>query len=221
MSSSMDLQIIAERVSEVVNRRLSEIHKRIGSLESRVAKLELDINTLRSQTIESIVRSALTIKLEDLASAIAVKVSSGFTDAARDVARVAEELGGTVESVRSAVSMLNEQLPKKVEEAVSSLQAQSDFSELEDAVKKAVLKGFGSVASRVSALEKQVGELAESLGRLNETLTSLTTAIARLDDLKRTVDEMKESVDYSREVLSIIEERLKSSSSAEEGGEEG
>ncbi|RLA82256.1 MAG: hypothetical protein DRG31_07620, partial [Deltaproteobacteria bacterium] len=100
--SSVDVHVIAERVSEVVNRHLLEIHRRVDALESKVKKLELDVDTLRSQMIESIVRSALSIKLEDMATAVAVKVSSSFSDTAREVAEAARELKEVASSIRGA-----------------------------------------------------------------------------------------------------------------------
>ena len=221
--SSVDIHVVAERVAEAVNKKLAEVHRRIDALESKVAKLELDINTLRTQTIESIVRSVLTIKIEDLASAIAVKVSSGFSDAAREVVRVAEELRGATSDIRAVANELRElkTLPEEIAEAVKSAkpQVQLDLSKIEATISGAVSRSMKSVeelASRVAALEKQVNELSANLSKLGESLAVLTTTISRLEDLRKTVEEMKESVDYSREVLGILEERLKGRPSEEE-----
>ncbi|RLF08527.1 MAG: hypothetical protein DRJ60_00250 [Thermoprotei archaeon] len=221
--SNMNTHIIAERVAEVVNRKLAEIHKRIDALESKVAKLELDVNTLRVQTIESIVKSVLTIKIEDLASAIAVRVSSGFSDAAKEVVRVAEELRSATSDIKVAASELRElkALPEKVVEAAKSAKppVQLDLSKIKATISGAVsksMKGVEELTSRVATLEKQVSELSANLGKLGESLAVLTATVSRLENLRKTVEEMRESVDYSREVLGILEERLKGRPSEEE-----
>jgi len=221
--SNVDIHVVAERVAEAVNKKLAEVHRRIDALESKVAKLELDINTLRTQTIESIVRSVLAIKIEDLASAIAVRVSSGFSDATREVVRVAEELRGATSDIRAVASGLRElkTLPEEIAEAVKSAkpQVQLDLSKIEATISGAVsrsMKGVGELASRATALEKQVNELSANLSKLGESLAVLTTTISRLEDLRKTVEEMKESVDYVREVSSILEERLRGRAKEEE-----
>ena len=217
--SSVDIHVVAERVAEAVNKKLAEVHKRIDALESKVAKLELDINTLRTQTIESIVRSVLTIKIEDLASAIAVKVSSGFSNAAREVVRVAEELRGATSDIRAVASELGElkTLPEKIVDAVKSAkpQVQLDLTKIEATISES-MKSVEELVSRVVALEKQVNELSANLGKLGESLVALTSAISRLENMRKTIDEMKESIDYVKEVSSILEERLKSRKEEEE-----
>lgn len=223
--TSADVHIIAERVAEAVNKRLADVHKRIDALESRVSKLEIDVGTLRTQTIESIVRSVLTIKIEDIASAIAVKVSANFSDAAREVVKVAEELSNATSDIRVVVNELKELkvLPEKISEAVKSAkpEVQIDLSKIEASVSEAVsrsMKSIENLASRVAALEKQVNELAANLTKLSESLAALTTAVSRIGDLRRTIEEVKESVDYVREISSILEERLKGRPPEEEEG---
>jgi len=224
---SVDMHVIAERVAEVVNKKLAEVHRRIDALESKVAKLELDVGSLRTQAIESIIRSVLAIKLEDLASAVAVRVSSDFGDVAGKVAGATEELRSAASEIKAVANELRglETLPKKVAEAVRSAEprVQLDLSKIEATVSGAVsgsMKSVEELTTRVATLEKQVNELSANLGRLGESLAALTTAISRLEDLRKTVEEMKESVDYSREVLGILEERLKGRPSEEEEEEE-
>lgn len=222
-SPNVDIHVIAERVAEVVNKKIATLDHRITEMESRLRKLELDVHTIRSQTIEAIVRSILGVKVEELATAIAIRVSTSFSNSLKDVIRVAEDLRSTVSEFRKLTEELSElkELPNKIAEAIASTkpEVKVDLSRIEASVNTALsehMKSIEELATRVAALEKQVNKLALSLGRIGETLTSLSSTISRLEGVAKNIEEMKESVDYSREVLSILEEKLRRSSSEEE-----
>jgi len=221
--SNAELHIVAERVAEVVNRRLAEFNKRIDSLESRITKLELDVSTLRSQAIESIVRSILTIKLEGLATAIATAVASKYSNLGKDLMAVTERFNTLVEEIKVTVNELKDlkALPKEVADAVSKTEpkVELDTSQIEKTVVNAItksLKNVNKLEKRVETLEKKVDDLSGIIVKLSDSIAKLAASVAKLENMGKTITEMKESVDYSREVLSILEERLKRSPAEEE-----
>ena len=221
----MDMHVIAERVAEVVNRRLAEFNKRLDMLESRIAKLELDVGTLRTQAIESIVRSILSIKLEELATAVATKVSSKYSSVGRELTMIINEFREDVSAIKGIVDELEElkTLPVKVADIVSKTEprVELDASKIEVAVNNAVsksLKNLDVIEKRVVALEKKIDHLSNSIGKLSESLATLASSMSKLEKIGRSVADMKESIDYVREVSSILEERLKRRPEEEEEG---
>jgi len=223
--SNVDMHVIAERVAEVVNRRLAEFNKRLDMLESRIAKLELDVGTLRTQAIESIVRSILSIKLEELATAVATKVSSKYSSVGRELTMIINEFREDVSAIKGIVDELEElkTLPVKVADIVSKTEprVELDASKIEVAVNNAVsksLKNLDVIEKRVVALEKKIDHLSNSIGKLSESLATLASSMSKLEKIGRSVADMKESIDYVREVSSILEERLKRRPEEEEEG---
>jgi len=223
--SNVDMHVIAERVAEVVNRRLAEFNKRLDMLESRIAKLELDVGTLRTQAIESIVRSILSIKLEELATAIATKVSSKYSSVGRELTMIINEFREDVSAIKGIVNELEElkTLPVKVADIVSKTEprVELDASKIEVAVNNAVsksLKNLDVIEKRVVVLEKKIDHLSNSIGKLSESLATLASSMSKLEKIGRSVADMKESIDYVREVSSILEERLKRRPEEEEEG---
>jgi len=223
--SSMDIHIISERVAEVVNRRLVAIDKRISELESKVSKLELDTATLRSQTIESVVRSVLTVKMEELAAIMAVKMSTSFKDSINEVSMAVKNLEGVASEIKNVARQLDslKALPEKIAEAITSSKpmVQVDTSGLEAAISTSMskfMKNVEELSNRVASLEKQVAELATNMTRLSESLTVLTQVVSGLESLRKSIEEMRESVDYVKDVTSMLESELRRGGSG--GGEE-
>lgn len=223
-SAGVDARIVAERVAEVVNKKLAEVYRKIGAIESRLTKLELDVVALRSQTIESIVRSVLTIKVEDIASAIAVKVASEFREPIREVVAVAEKLRGTAEHLSGVAEELSElkELPEKVAEVIkSSVPEQLTSEKLEEVVSSAV----EPVAERVEDLTKRIGEMmklvAIAINKTDDVAEQLKAVASKFSEIKESVDELRESISYVSEVSRLLEERLKGRRGSEEVEEEG
>ena len=223
-SAGVDARIVAERVAEVVNRKLAEVRKRIERLESRMTKLELDVTGLRSQTIESIVRSVLTIKIEDIASAIAVKVASEFREPLREIVDSTEGLREAVKRLDAVVGELEglRKLPELVVAAVkSSVPEQLTAEKVGEVVRGAV----EPVEKRVEELTGRINELmklvAIAINRTDGVAEQLKELIAEFSEIKKSVAELQESVRYVSEVSKLLEERLRSRSSEEEEEEEG
>ncbi|RLB81435.1 MAG: hypothetical protein DRH17_09050 [Deltaproteobacteria bacterium] len=223
----MDIHIIAERVAEVVNKKLAVLDRRITELESKVKKLELDVYTVRSQTIESIVRSVLGVKTDDIASAIVAKLGSELAAALGSLSNAIENLESVTSDIKKAVDELEalKELPEKIVEAVGKvrLTADVDTTKIEAAISTTVSKSMKTVeelSKRVAALEKKLDELNQSFSSVSQSLAALSSVAARVEDLKKSVDDLKESVDYVRDVSSILEERLKGRPSEEEEEEE-
>jgi len=224
VTSAMDARIVAERVAEVVNRKLAEVFKRIEAIESRLTKLELDVTALRSQTIESIVRSVLTIKIEDIASAIAVKVVSEFREPLREVVATTEGLRDAVERLGSVVGELGElkKLPETVVATVkSSVPEQLTAENIEEIVRSAVEpaeKRIEELTGRINELMKLV---AIAINRTDSVAEQLKEVVAKFSEIKGSVDELQESVSYVSEVSRLLEGRLRGRRGSEEVEEEG
>ena len=223
MTDGVDVRVVAERVAEVVNRKLAEVHKKIEALESRMTKLELDVTALRSQTIESIVRSVLTIKIEDIASAIAVKVVSEFREPLREVVATTEGLRDAVDRLGAVAGELEElkKLPETVVAAVrSSVPEQLTAEEIRELVRGAV----DPAEKRVEELTGRINELmklvAIAINRTDGVAGQLKDLVAKFSEIKGSVEELQESVRYVSEVSKLLEERLRGRE-AEEEEEEG
>ena len=223
MTDGVDVRVVAERVAEVVNRKLAEVHKKIEALESRMTKLELDVTALRSQTIESIVRSVLTIKIEDIASAIAVKVVSEFREPLREVVATTEGLRDAVDRLGAVAGELEElkKLPETVVAAVrSSVPEQLTAEEIRELVRGAV----DPAEKRVEELTGRINELmklvAIAINRTDGVAGQLKDLVAKFSEIKESVEELQESVRYVSEVSKLLEERLRGRE-AEEEEEEG
>jgi len=214
--SNVDIHVIAERVAEVVNKKIAALDRRIAELESRLKKLELDVYTVRTQTIESIVRSILGVKVDDIASAIVARLgaelSATLGSLSSIVSELKESIGGFRETARELTALKD--LPEKIAETVRSIRvvASVDTSKLESIINNAVSKpskAIEELSSRVTAAEKRLGELSENINKVAESVVALSNIVQRIDELRSMIDEMKESLDYVREVSSILEERLK------------
>jgi len=221
----MDIHVIAERVAEVVNRKLAAIDRRLTELESRVKRLELDVASVRGQVIESVVRSVLTIKVEELASAVALRVATEFGGVARGVEGAVEELRGVAERLGRVAEGLEELrgLPERVAEELRSARvtAEVDTSVIEERVWDAVAGAMGDLRDlpkRLEAVERRLGEVSEAIRKVGESMAAVAAAASRLEEVARVVAEVKDSVDYVREVSSMLEERLRRAE-AEEGDE--
>ena len=223
MTDGVDVRVVAERVAEVVNRKLAKLHKKIEALESRMTKLELDVTALRSQTIESIVRSVLTIKIEDIASAIAVKVVSEFREPLREVVATTEGLRDAVDRLGAVAGELEElkKLPETVVATVrSSVPEQLTAEEIRELVRGAV----DPAEKRVEELTGRINELmklvAIAINRTDGVAGQLKDLVAKFSEIKGSVEELQESVRYVSEVSKLLEERLRGRE-AEEEEEEG
>ena len=223
-SAGVDARIVAERVAEVVNRKLAEVRKRIERLESRMTKLELDVTGLRSQTIESIVRSVLTIKIEDIASAIAVKVASEFREPLRKIVDSTEGLREAVKRLDAVVGEL-EGLRKLPELVVATVKSSVPEQLTAEKVGEVVRGAVEPVEKRVEELTGRINELmklvAIAINRTDGVAEQLKELIAEFSEIKKSVAELQESVRYVSEVSKLLEERLRSRSSEEEEEEEG
>jgi len=227
VSSGIDIHIIAERVAEVVNKKFAALDRRIAEIESRLKKLELDVYTVRTQTIESIVRSVLGVKVDDIASAIVAKLGAELAATLNSLSGVAEDLKAVISEFKETTKELAalKNLPDKIAEVVSSIKVSADIdtSKLEASVSSTVSRSMKTVeelSTRVAALEKRLEELSESISKISESIAVLSGTVAKVEEMRRTVEELKESVDYVREVSSILEERLKGRKEEEEEEEE-
>jgi len=223
----MDFHIMAERIANLVNKKLSALDQRMTNLESKIKKLELDVETIRMQTIETIIRSVLNVKTDDITSAVAVKLSSEFSKSAGLLSSIAEDLKVTIEDLRKEIRDLGSlrDLPSEITERIKKLKVSADIdtTKLEASINVPISRSLKAIESllsrRVADLDKRLNELSQHVSKLNEALSALGTIASKIESMSKTIENMQESVSYVREVTSIIEEKLKQRSS-KEGGEE-
>jgi len=226
MSSGMDIHVIAERVAEVVNKKIAALDRRITEIESRLKKLELDVQTVRAQTIETIVRSVLSVKVDDIASAIVVKLGAELSTTLSSLTNIANELKEAINGFRESAGELValKDLPEKIAETVRNIKVEAnvDMTKLETSLSNTIsesMKMVEELSNRVVVLEKRIGELSESIAKVVESVAALSGIVSGVEEIRNAVSELKESVDYVRDVSSILEERLKGRREEEEGEE--
>jgi len=218
--SSVDLHVISERVAEVVNRKLSAVDRRLAELESKVARLELEVGTVKSQAIESIVRSVLTVKLDDVVAGTVAKASASFADQLKVVYDVAAKMESAVRGLDEAVSALKE-LPGEVSDAIKNTKPEVnvELTPLTTSLTK-VGDYIRGLADRIASLEKKVDEMGGILSKAMVTLSGLDRLAADVEKLMKEVEGVKETLDYVREVSSVLEKRIKMKEETDEEEEE-
>lgn len=221
----IDLYVVAERIAETVNKKMGFLDRRLSELESKVKRLEIDVNTIRSQTIETIVRSVLNVKVEDIASSVAVKVASDITSSISQLSGISKEIRDAVEELRKTTRELMslKKIPSEVAESIRKIKVNVDTSRLEASISTTISKSLrivGELSGKMSDLDKRLEELNQQIAKLGGILTVLGNLESKINGLGQTLDEMSEAVGYIKEVSSILEEQIRKVESEEEEGEE-
>lgn len=221
--SDVNLHIIAERVASVVNKKLAEFDRRVSQIEDKISRLELDVNSIRTQTIESIMRSVLSIKIDDIANAFTARMTRELSSVVSTIQVVVERIDGAVKKLDEVVNAFSG-LKKSVDDVKSVVEQplNIDKSIISGAVEEVIgkhLESFEDLQKRLVALEEKANMLSskvDELNRIGNVVSSLTGIADRVEELKKTIAEIKDAVDYIKEVSEIIEESLKKSGGEEE-----
>lgn len=209
-SEDLGMKVIAERIAEVVNQRLASVEKVIKSLENRVSRLEVDMNTVRTHVIESIIRSVLGVKLDELVSAIVARLGAELSNVVLGFKEVNESIKKTTSEFRDTVQALKslEGVPEQIVEAVRNVKVSVDLSSVESKLED-LSKAIANVeksAKSIQKLEDKVKEISEKVKPMEEFYGNMLSALQRIES---SFSEVKESVDYIKEVVGILEERIK------------
>jgi methyl-accepting chemotaxis protein len=180
-----DLRVIAERVSEVVNRKLSEFDKKYGerivALEKRLSVLEAELVAVRTGFVKDIVKSVIDAKIEDVVVS-AIKNVVGV---------LISDLDARVKSISERLSLLNKDI-SDLRDSVSV--AKSDVERSVEAVSGAIRKDIDSLRSAINDLINAVDELRDSLKKLLELVDAVNTRITGIFDRVEGIDEIVREV---------------------------
>jgi chromosome segregation ATPase len=177
--------VIAERVSEVVNKKIMELDKKYGerieALERRISLLEAEIAAVRTGFVKDLVKSIIDTRVED--AVISTVKSMGGA--------LLSELDARVKTVNESLAQLN----KGVNELRESLSAvRSDLEKSMDDVAVSVRKSLDSLQASINNLVVAVNELRETLKKLSETLHNVDLKVSgvfeRVEDINATVKDM-------------------------------
>ena len=157
----LDIRVIAERVSEAVNKKLIEFEKKYGerieALERRISLLEAELAAVRTGFAKDLVKSVIDAKIEDMVVST-VKSMGGV---------LLSELDARVKSLNDSLA----QLGRGIAELKESLSAvRSDLEKSIDAVSVLVHKSLDSLQATVNNLTTALNELRDVLRKLSETV---------------------------------------------------
>jgi methyl-accepting chemotaxis protein len=197
----LDIRVIAERVSEAVNKKLMELDKKYGerieALEKRISLLEAELAAVRTGFAKDLVKSVIDAKIEDVAVS-AVKSMGGV---------LLSELDVRVKSINDNLA----QLSRGIGELKDSLSAmRSDLEKSVDVVSGSVRKSLESLQTTINNLAVAVNELRDVLRKLSETLHSVDLKVSgvfeRVEDINATVKDMVVRLETSAPFRSSSEE---------------
>ena len=227
-TETLDVKVIAERISEAVNKRLIVFDERIRNIEANLKRIEVEFDTLKSRNLESIIRSVLSVKTDDVASSITStiiseieKLSKGYIASTKKMVESMNEIVPALEEVKNALKEIKK-LPKEVSEAIKSikLEPEVDFTPLQKTIERQgnllneLREGLASISS---SLKKTTEDLERTRTRFDEQsglLTQVVNGIQEVKDRTRELDERVSSIEETLEKLSTIE-----APEEEEGGE--
>jgi len=213
-----EMQAIISGVVEHFNKTLAP---RLEALDQRVKALELEMQALRQQTIEGLVRSLLAVKTEDLAAEMSVKVASSLGDYTRSINALAGKIEAMLKSMEETVKELKglEGIPSKVLESLSKVkvEAKTNIRDIEAIITKHTAKSI-EASQKVESWLSTIGEtLSKMMDKINQLATALSAVVGGLNNLqgefKKFLDDLPEKIRY--EVKRAIQELEKSSGEEE------
>lgn len=213
--SNVDMHVIAERIADVVNKK---IHPKLEEHEKRIMMLEQEIRAMSYRNIETVVRSILSVKLEELAKAVALNMAKnmGADNLLIELNKMKEQFAELVSILEKLGQALN-YMPKNIADAVKPvvMSAKTDPSKVASAVDEVVekrLQPLQDVADKLSGLEKSVNSLSAKISKMSKSLSTLpdvVSALQRVSEAMGNIMKMREDIEYCREVLGMLEERMK------------
>ena len=211
--AGIDIQVIAERVAEAVNRKLGQLAERVEDIERRVRELELSSSAIRSQTIESIVKAVFSVKVDEALSSVTSAMRK-FSGDLSHLPHLSDELKQVVNSISDTTSAIG-QINKKLEEISKTL---SDL--LKKPTSSPSLKDLSGMAKMIGALSNSVSGLKSTINNLSakfdDLLGQLSVVNENINKMRDEVRNLQDSVNYIRQVSGVIDQRLRARESISE-----
>lgn len=214
-----EVQAIVSGVVEHFNKTLAP---RLEALDQRVKALELEVQALRQQTIESLVRSLLAVKTEDLAAQISVKAASSLGDYTRSINALAGKIEAMLKSVEETVKELKELegIPSKVVESLSKVkvEAKPSVKDLEAIVARHASESI-KATQKVESWLSTIGEtLSKMMDKINQLTTTLSAVVGGLNNLQGEFKKLRD--DLPEKITNAVRLGLKHTKTESPSGEE-
>lgn len=181
---SVDARILAETIASRIEERVG---KKIREIEHRLKTVEAQLEHTNVIAIESVVRSAMRAKVEDIAKAMAAHILAKMED---------------------SIAALDE-ASKKIREVLENL------SESTDRI-VGIKDELARLSDRMDMLSKRLDELSNNLRELSKSVVRLTTEVqtlqrlvnenhratmGMLSELKSSMKELHESITTATEEI--------------------
>jgi len=205
----LDINVIAERIANTVNQKISAIVKKVDELESRLRRIEIEVETVRASTIESVVRAVLSVKAEDIVATAIVKAEESTVGKLIDVVNSLTELvtavRNSVDELRKMPELVSMRVSRDISSAVSSAKIGIDVQQIEQSVSRSVSDALKDVLKQSAELEKVLRSLNTTVSELRSTVSSLGHAV---EDLRQEMKSVKGFIDFATPVIATLQKRL-------------
>jgi uncharacterized phage infection (PIP) family protein YhgE len=187
-----DLRVIAERVTEVVNRKLAEVDRkyseRVEALEKKVGVLEVELAAVRTGFVKDVVKSVIDAKVEE-AVVSAVKNASGF---------LISDLDARIKGIAEGLSVLSKNVSDLRDTVIV---ARSEAEKSMEAMGKAIIKSIDSLQSTINGLVVAINELRDLLKKFTEVInavdTKTTGILERVEDMNVVIKDVATRLTFS------------------------
>ena len=217
---SVDARAIAERVAEVINRK---VLGRMSEVESEVAEIKKELELWKETGVKSAVAAVMELKAKEIAREVATKLYSELLMRERSTDEI-KEVGYMILEKLNALSQMKPSAPPELIKRIQGLSNQ--LSTLNDALngfKTLVNQKFSDFEKRLSKTS-ETGDLKDTLENLSSGMTDLRKqikAIARLlNEINERLDTFYEMLDFVHEVSGKLREEIEERKRARGGGEE-
>jgi len=205
----LDINVVAERIANTVNQKISAIVKKMDELESRLRRLEIEVETVRASTIESVVRAVLTVKAEDIVATAIVKTEEStirkLIDVVNDLATLVTTVRNSVDELRKMPELISVRISREVSSAISSARIAIDAQQIEQSVSRSVSDALKDVLKQSAELEKVLRSLNTTVSELRSTVSALGHAV---EDLRQEMKSVKGFIDFATPILAMIQKQL-------------
>jgi len=216
---SIDARAIAERVADVVNRR---VLGRVEALEAQLAQVSKELELWKDTGIKSAIAAVMELKTREIAREVAAKIYADLASRERPSDEL-KEIGFLILEKLDALSKAKPAVPQGLKEAISSLSKR--ISELNDSI----VRLENLVSQKLSGIEGRISRsdltgLKGSLQAISKNLNELTKRIKStsqlLEQLNERIDTMEQLIEYVHDVSSRLDKQLEEWEK-EEASEEG
>jgi uncharacterized phage infection (PIP) family protein YhgE len=188
----LDLRVIAERVAEIVNRKLAEVDRkyseRVEALEKKVGVLEVELAAIRTGFVKDVVKSVIDAKVEE-AVVSAVKNASGF---------LISDLDARIKGIAEGLSVLSKNVSDLRDTVIV---ARSEAEKSMEATSKAIIKSIDSLQSTINGLVVAINELRDLLKKFAEVInavdTKTTGILERVEDMNVVIKDVATRLAFS------------------------